>query len=341
MAESTTPEPVRDPQAPATSSPVQVPEDPLQVDDELDDDDSAFDGSKQPFVLIEIEHTELSNGRRYHAFRQGAYLVPNDEEEQERMDLVHHIYTLVLDGQLHLAPISENPQRVLDIGTGTGIWATTFADDHPSAEVLGTDLSPIQPTWTPPNCSFEVDDYEETWLYRRPFEYIHARELEGCVGDEPKLFQQAFQHLAPGGYIELQGVNAEFMCDDGTITKAKDALLWMDYLRKSAKKFGKPVDCAPQWAEKLREAGFEDVKEEVRKLPIGAWPKNPKLKEIGRYQSVQELQVVDSYTPALFAHTLGWSMDEVQVLMAKVKRDLRDPSIHLYLSIYFVWGRKP
>ncbi|KAK7402563.1 hypothetical protein QQX98_011668 [Neonectria punicea] len=131
------------------------------------------------------------------------------------------------------------------------------------------------------------------------------------------------------------------MCDDGTIKKATDALLWMDYLCKSAKKFGKPVDCAPGWKERLSEAGFVDVKEEIRKLPIGAWPKDRKLKEIGRYQSVQELQVVDSYTPALFAHSLGWSMDEIQVFMAKVKKELRDPSIHLYLSLYFVWGRKP
>jgi methylase of polypeptide subunit release factors len=33
---------------------------------------------------------------------------------------------------------------VLDIGTGTGIWAIDFADEHPEAEVIGTDLSPIQ-----------------------------------------------------------------------------------------------------------------------------------------------------------------------------------------------------
>ncbi len=87
------------------------------------------------------------NGRRYHAFREGAYLVPNDDDEQDRMDLGHHLYRLLLRGDLHLAPIGDSPQRVLDLGTGTGIWAMEFADQFQSAEVLGTDLSPIQPKW--------------------------------------------------------------------------------------------------------------------------------------------------------------------------------------------------
>jgi methylase of polypeptide subunit release factors len=42
------------------------------------------------------------------------------------MDL-HHIYTLILGGEIHTAPI-KNPQSVLDIGTGTGIWAVEFAE---------------------------------------------------------------------------------------------------------------------------------------------------------------------------------------------------------------------
>jgi ubiquinone/menaquinone biosynthesis C-methylase UbiE len=44
------------------------------------------------------------------------------------MDLAHHIYILLLEGKLFLSPIGENPQRVLDLGTGTGIWAMDFAE---------------------------------------------------------------------------------------------------------------------------------------------------------------------------------------------------------------------
>jgi ubiquinone/menaquinone biosynthesis C-methylase UbiE len=34
----------------------------------------------------------------------------------------HHMMYLALDNKLFLAPL-DHPQKVLDVGTGTGIWA--------------------------------------------------------------------------------------------------------------------------------------------------------------------------------------------------------------------------
>lgn len=52
-----------------------------------------------------------------------------------------------MGNRLFLAPIGEEPGKILDVGTGTGIWAIEMGDDYPSAEILGTDLSPTQPSW--------------------------------------------------------------------------------------------------------------------------------------------------------------------------------------------------
>ncbi|RSL83730.1 hypothetical protein CEP52_016643 [Fusarium oligoseptatum] len=234
------------------------------------DDDSVYavsenSASYQTSLASSIINYKYENGRRYHAFRAGTYILPNDETEQDRMDLVHHVYGLLLDGELCRAPIPDNPQRVLDLGTGTGIWAMDFADEYPSAEVIGTDLSPIQPEWTPPNCIFEVDDFETDWLYTKPFDFIHAREIEGCISDGDRLFRRAFQHLKPGGYIEFQAAYPRWLSDDGTAEKAKNAQGWLKALIDGSIKFGKPLEVAVDWKEKMEKAGFVDVREEVRK----------------------------------------------------------------------------
>ncbi|KAH6885407.1 S-adenosyl-L-methionine-dependent methyltransferase [Thelonectria olida] len=320
-------------------------ENPLQADDAGTDEASLSNYSEASDSHLSSLKSSIMNyrwnGRRYHAFREGAYLVPNDDEEQERMDLGHHIYSLALKGKLYLAPVGDKIQRVLDLGTGTGIWAIDFADLHPSAEVLGTDLSPIQPKWVPPNCVFEVDDFESEWLFHKPFDFIHARELGGCISNDEVLFQRAFKHLNPGGFIEFQAVYPSLRSDDDNADKATNAQYWIKTICEATAKFGKPLDGASKWKDKLQAAGFVDVQQEIRKIPIGAWPKDPEMKEIGRYQSIQELQVVDSYTPAVFSRVLGWSNEEIQVFIAKVKNDMKDPSIHLYLPVYLVWGRKP
>lgn len=68
------------------------------------------------------------------------------QREQERMDMAYHSLLLMFDGESFFAPV-ENPQRILDVGTGTGIWALDVGDQYPSAQVVGIDLSPIQPRW--------------------------------------------------------------------------------------------------------------------------------------------------------------------------------------------------
>jgi len=89
-----------------------------------------------------------------------AYHFPNDPTEAERLDEQHGVLKELMEGRLHFAPISSSgiPFKVLDIATGTGLWAIEFGDQFPEADIIGTDLSPIQPTLVPPNVRFFVED---------------------------------------------------------------------------------------------------------------------------------------------------------------------------------------
>lgn len=61
-----------------------------------------------------------------------AYIYPNDEQELDRLDMQHHMFKMVIDGQLFLAPLQQ-PKRILDIGTGSGIWPIEMGMNYPSA----------------------------------------------------------------------------------------------------------------------------------------------------------------------------------------------------------------
>jgi Arc/MetJ family transcription regulator len=96
----------------------------------LIDDDMASDAGYETDSVASAS-TSLSsgvreyifeNGRRYHKFREGRYNFPNDDIEQQREDMKHAMVKM-LCGQLFFSPIGDHPQEVLDIGTGTGIWA--------------------------------------------------------------------------------------------------------------------------------------------------------------------------------------------------------------------------
>ena len=55
----------------------------------------------------------------------------------------------------------------------------------------------------PPNCRFEVDDVDDSWVYNQPFDYIHGRYIISFSSDQAKLFRNIYDNLRPGGYVEI------------------------------------------------------------------------------------------------------------------------------------------
>lgn len=71
-----------------------------------------------------------------------------------------------------------------------------FADAYPSAMVIGTDLSPIQPCFIPPNLKFELDDAQLEWTYgENSFDFVHIRCLMGGIIDWAKLYSEVFRYV--------------------------------------------------------------------------------------------------------------------------------------------------
>ncbi|KAK3680434.1 S-adenosyl-L-methionine-dependent methyltransferase [Podospora appendiculata] len=279
-------------------------------------------------------------GRTYHAYKEGEgkYFMPNDIPEQERLDLQHSI-ALRLFGSLALAPIKD-PKRVLDIGTGTGIWAIEFATEHPESEVLGTDLSPIQPDYVPPNCHFEIDDVEDEWVFSTPFDFIHSRYMIGAIRDFSKTFASCYANLVPGGWIEFQDYYAEFQCVDDSM-RGTALERWNNLLVDGMAKMGKNGRAVAKFKRQMVEAGFVDVVETKFALPGNPWAKGREEKVLGTMQMTNILDGLHGMTVQLFVKMHGWSVEEVEVFLVDVRKDLKDRNIHFYYIMMSVYGRKP
>lgn len=118
---------------------------------------------------------------------------------------------IALDDRLYLA-------QVLDVACGIEIRSLQYAAGHPHSQVLGTDLSCIQPDTThAPNCAFVKDDAEAEWVFPHRFDFVRLRQAIACFGDSRKVMRQVFLNLNAGGWIEYQDFGLDLVSDDGPV----------------------------------------------------------------------------------------------------------------------------
>ncbi|KAN0115171.1 S-adenosyl-L-methionine-dependent methyltransferase [Hyaloscypha variabilis] len=314
--------------------------------DHFDFEDEAADGvstagSSTASVSSSIVQGVDEYGRRYASYGNVGYGMPIDEDELDRIDLKHRLYTLLLDEMHFLAPIGRNPQRILDLGTGSGIWAIDIADAFPSAEVLGVDLAPIQPEWVPTNCRFEIDDVEEQWTYRYQFDFIHSRDFLFSIRDWPKLARQCFEYTKPNGYTEFQCLLPEPHCDDDSTPADTGVIEFSEKVCDASALAGWSLREPNHFKAYLQEAGFEDVTEVRYKVPTSPWPKDKRMKLIGAFEMQSLLQGASAFSLRTFSRAYGWTQEETEVFLLRMRTDVRNLKYHTYYEFVVAYGRKP
>ncbi|KAF4125428.1 23S rRNA U2552 (ribose-2'-O)-methylase RlmE/FtsJ [Geosmithia morbida] len=322
--------------------PAAVPaSDPIVADDDASDTGSFVSSltSLSPSIVQGV----VGEGRRtYAAYGKEEYGFPMDEQELERMDIAHTKYFALLEKHHFFAPIGDNPQRILDLGCGTGIWSIDVADKYPGAQVVGVDIAPTQLEWVPPNCSFELDDIEQPWTWKEnSADFIFSRDLITAIRDFPKLIDQCYKHLKPGGWIEYHCITGVLGCDDGTIPKDSTFQKFSDCLRDSCIAFGTPVDDPTRWKQQFTDRGFESVTEKIYKLPTAPWAKDQRLKLIGAWEQHNLLTNLEGLVMRIFNKGLGWTEEQTAVFLAHLRQDIRSNKMHGWWPYYIVYGQKP
>ncbi|ORY58399.1 S-adenosyl-L-methionine-dependent methyltransferase [Pseudomassariella vexata] len=330
------------PQRPSTSSTGGTSV-PSLVNTDASSQNEAYDS-----ITSSVKEHVYEGGMRYHAYKSETnYAFPNDENFQNCEDMKHEMALTLCSGRFHYAPIEYMMvpgAHVLDLGTGTGIWAIEFGDRYPDAEVVGYDFSPIQPSSVPQNVRFIVDDFEDEWVDpENKFDFVFIRFTIRFVKNRKALLDRIYRHLKPGGYVEIHDMNPPAMADDDSISPEKPYAVrtWLDLVGQGCDALGGCVNAMRYIPDELAKAGFKDTQIVSHKCPLGGWPQDPRLRRVGTFLAEIFMEGMKGLSYRPFTTGLGWSPDQLEVYLATVRPDLSNPNFHTYYPYNIVYARKP
>ncbi|KAJ5736833.1 uncharacterized protein N7483_001958 [Penicillium malachiteum] len=312
-----------------------------ESDNAYSPDDFDWQSTDTKSIGSSIYEGLISNGRRYQSLRNKEYIIPSDELQFETYE-AGHLVDMILNyhkaNPLFSSPIGKNPDdsmHILDIGTGKGTWAMDVADRYPNSTVRGVDLYPPPVVWTPPNCVFEVDDILEEWTWREEFDLIHMANMIGSFDSSEwtNLYQQCYNKLKPGGWLEQFEIGPFVESDDGSLPPDSALASWGRLIKECGERAGRSCEIISTMSSSIRQMGFVDVHERVYKWPIGPWPKDERIKEAGFINVRHWMSGMEGWCMWLLTNygtPKPWTKEEVYVFCAEVRNEIRQGKYHCY-----------
>ena len=112
-------------------------------------------------------------------------------------------------------------------------------------------------------------------------------------------------------------------------------LQWCELQGKAAAQVGINLRTSPAFiSDHLRRAGFIDIQVHEFRCPIGPWAAGKKLRDAGLLQLSAVLDGLEGLSLRLFQfYEGGWTREELSVLLAKVRAELKSRECHAYWPV--------
>jgi len=290
---------------------------------------------------------EWRGNRRCHGVVGNPYFLPNDDEEMIRLDELHFVLRKIYKHNV-LAPIGRlsKSAKILDMGTGSGRWAIEVADQFPTAEVYGVDLSPTQPTDVPENCEFCVGDFtelEDLDFAEASFDLVHSRLVQSGIVKEcwPRYINNIYSLLKPGtGWVQL-GEFSVPQWEPGAVPEDS----YYAQFRKYVDELCVARNILPggeHLEQTLKDGGFVDIEVSRKVIDIGDWRGGIATSSLRSARRSCRTFVLGAIKPLAWNLSEQFPDEEERMAFAeKVAQECQDTVFHQYLIMHTVVGRKP
>lgn len=137
--------------------------------------------------------------------------------------------------------------------------------------------------------------------------------------------------LKPGGWVECQEFSYKRQTDDNTLPADSCITEWENLWTEGINKIGLRGSCDPDLVvQQMHDAGFVNIRRLNFKMPIGPWPRDKMLREAGMFGYVNLMDGFHGLSVKIFTQLLGWQIEELEVLLARCRQELRRKDIHGY-----------
>ncbi|ODA77938.1 hypothetical protein RJ55_06541 [Drechmeria coniospora] len=278
-----------------------------------------------------------------YALKNDVYFAPIDEDEIERLELMHATLRGVFDNRLLFPPILS-PRRILDCGCGAGGWAVEVARKFPKCEVLGIDVSPhMVPDDTPNNLEIQIDDLNKKFTFPPDhFDLVHSQMVVGGIHADRwrNYIGDILRVLQPGGWCQTVEIYYNAQSDNGRLERDHALSKWSSlYLGAlHPRKDPRAPMQIPNW---MRSAGFTDVESRLLTMPMCAWPKAARDHAIGEANGENVARLLRSLALYPFTQMKGMTKEDFEALIEQAIAEAHDPSFKAYFPLYVCIGRKP
>ncbi|EIM88710.1 S-adenosyl-L-methionine-dependent methyltransferase [Stereum hirsutum FP-91666 SS1] len=251
-----------------------------------------------------------------------------------RLDAQHNGVAEYMGPHITEAPIGS-PQRILEVGSGSGAWAIQAATQFPKAEVVAIDIVPLPDRPMPANITYQkVNIVDHIPFDSETFDVVHTRFVLLHLPHAHAIIPRLIELVKPGGYLLIEDVDLTGDYSGfGPGMRRCMTSAFLGYMRSQGQDpaFGSHI-----WGCLKKSSAFDKIQMDHAMVPLNpAHDDQSALANLGRTMKVGltgSLTNVPSTAAFAAVHTpeiqQGW-MDEVN-----------DSDWEYAFGFYAVWARK-